>query len=71
MEQQVRKVSGPLSKFARDSVRFWNRCTKPDAKEFSKIALATGAGFLVLGFVGFFVRLIFIPINHVLVGNKL
>jgi protein transport protein SEC61 subunit gamma-like protein len=34
------------------------RCTKPDRREFSKIALRTGLGFIVMGFVGFFVKLI-------------
>ncbi|KAA6370266.1 MAG: putative Protein transport protein Sec61 subunit gamma-3 [Streblomastix strix] len=71
MEETIEKVSTPVKKFVKDSVRFWNRCKKPDAKEFSKIALATSAGLLILGFVGFFVRLVFIPINHVLVGNSL
>lgn len=36
--------------------------------EFTRIAGATGLGFLVMGFVGFFVKLIHIPINNILVG---
>lgn len=35
-------------------------------KEFMGIAQATAVGFLVMGFVGFFVKLIHIPINNVL-----
>ena len=31
--------------------------------EFSKIAQATSVGFAIMGFIGFFVKLIFIPIN--------
>ena len=31
--------------------------------EFSKIAQATSVGFFIMGFIGFFVKLIFIPIN--------
>jgi protein transport protein SEC61 subunit gamma-like protein len=38
------------------------------AAEFFTIARATGMGFLVLGFLGFFVKLIHIPINQILVG---
>ena len=34
--------------------------------EFSKIALATSLGFAIMGFIGFFVKLIFIPINNVI-----
>lgn len=36
--------------------------------EFGKIALATGVGFAIMGFIGFFVKLIFIPINNIIVG---
>lgn len=32
------------------------RCAKPDQKEFNKIIMATGMGFLIMGFIGFFVK---------------
>lgn len=48
----------PVREFAKDSIRLVKRCTKPDRKEFSKVALRTGMGFIVMGFVGFFVKLI-------------
>jgi len=59
----------PLKQFAKDSVRLVNRCTKPDAKEFKKIAMATAVGFAVMGLVGYFVKLVHIPINNILVGQ--
>ena len=34
--------------------------------EFSKIAQATATGFAIMGFIGFFVKLIFIPINNII-----
>ena len=37
--------------------------------EFAKIAKATGVGFLIMGFIGFFVKLIHIPINNILLGG--
>lgn len=46
--------------------RLLKRCEKPDAKEFAKVARLTAVGFLAVGFIGFFVKLIFIPINQVL-----
>eukprot|EP00241_Pyramimonas_parkeae_P013866 CAMPEP_0114255250 /NCGR_PEP_ID=MMETSP0058-20121206/17447_1 /TAXON_ID=36894 /ORGANISM="Pyramimonas parkeae, CCMP726" /LENGTH=68 /DNA_ID=CAMNT_0001369593 /DNA_START=1422 /DNA_END=1628 /DNA_ORIENTATION=- len=61
-------VVKPIKGFAKDSIRLVNKCTKPDRKEFTKIALRTGLGFAVLGFIGFFVKLIFIPIKHIIVG---
>jgi len=37
--------------------------------EFNKLAIATTIGFAVMGFIGFFVKLIHIPINNILVGG--
>ena len=58
-----------LRQFAKDSVHLVKKCTKPDRKEFTAIARATGIGFLIMGFIGFFVKLVHIPINNILVGN--
>lgn len=59
----------PLKQFFKDSIHLVKRCTKPDRKEFTVIAKATGVGFLIMGFIGFFVKLVHIPINNILVGN--
>lgn len=37
--------------------------------EFMKVEFRTAIGFAVMGFVGFFVRLIFIPTNNIIVGS--
>lgn len=55
--------------FASDSVRLVRRCTKPDAREFRQIAWACGVGFILMGFIGYIVKLIFIPINNIIVGG--
>jgi len=60
----------PLKQFMKESIHLVKKCTKPDRKEFSAIARATGVGFLIMGFVGFFVKLIHIPINNILVGGS-
>lgn len=57
-----------LKEFGADSVRLVRRCTKPDAREFRRIAYACAVGFLLMGFIGYFIKLIFIPINNILVG---
>uniref|UniRef100_A0A251UF33 SecE/sec61-gamma protein transport protein n=1 Tax=Helianthus annuus TaxID=4232 RepID=A0A251UF33_HELAN len=62
-------VFEPLREFSKDSYRLVKRCHKPDRKEFSKVAVRTAIGFVVMGFVGFFVKLIFIPINNIIVGS--
>ncbi|VAI90731.1 unnamed protein product [Triticum turgidum subsp. durum] len=73
----VDSVVDPLREFAKDSVRLVKRCHKPDHKdltlirraEFTKVAARTAVGFVVMWFVGFFVKLIFIPINNIIVGS--
>ncbi|KAL2928727.1 Protein transport protein Sec61 subunit gamma-2 [Bienertia sinuspersici] len=61
----------PLRDFAKDGVRLAKRSHKPDRKEFSKVAFRTAVGFIVMGFVGFVVKLIFIPTNNIIVGSIL
>ncbi|KMS97701.1 hypothetical protein BVRB_5g124460 [Beta vulgaris subsp. vulgaris] len=65
----IDSVVDPLREFSRDSIRLVKRCHKPDQKEFSKVAFRTAVGFVVMGFVGFFVKLVFIPINNIIVGS--
>jgi len=55
--------------FVKDGVLFINKCTKPDQKEFIKISQAVGIGFLIMGAVGYVVKLIHIPLNNILVGG--
>jgi protein transport protein SEC61 subunit gamma and related proteins len=55
--------------FITDSRRLLQKCNKPDAKEFKKIASACAIGFAVMGFIGYTVKLVFIPINNILVGQ--
>eukprot|EP00727_Mastigamoeba_balamuthi_P012640 m51a1_g8 putative C-tail anchored protein, SecE/Sec61gamma subunit (69) ;mRNA; f:31980-32356 len=66
--EAVESVVTPLKEFAKDSIRLVNRCTKPDRKEFTRIAVGTAIGFAIMGFVGYFVKLVHIPINNIIVG---
>ncbi|KAI3386299.1 hypothetical protein SNEBB_007640 [Seison nebaliae] len=59
----------PAKQFTKDSYRLVRKCTKPDRREFQKIAVATAIGFALMGFIGFFVKLIHIPINNIIVGT--
>jgi protein transport protein SEC61 subunit gamma-like protein len=58
----------PVVDFMEKSIRLWKRCTKPDRKEYARVAQAVALGVLLLGLVGYFVRLIHIPINNILLG---
>jgi len=55
--------------FIKDGTQFINRCTKPSRREFIKISQAVGVGFLVMGAVGYIVKLIHIPVNNILVAG--
>lgn len=66
---QVMTFVDPFKQLSKDSIRLIKRCTKPDRKEFQKIAMATAIGFAIMGFIGFFVKLIHIPINNIIVGS--
>ncbi|CDS35875.1 Protein transport protein Sec61 subunit gamma [Echinococcus granulosus] len=66
---QVSAVTDPLIQFARASVHFFHRCTKPDRKEFKKNAIATAVGFLAMGILGFIIKLVFVPLNSIIVGG--
>ncbi|EFP08916.1 CRE-EMO-1 protein [Caenorhabditis remanei] len=65
---QFQAMIEPARQFSKDSYRLVKRCTKPDRKEYQKIATATAIGFAIMGFIGFFVKLIHIPINNIIVG---
>jgi protein transport protein SEC61 subunit gamma-like protein len=65
---QLLAIVNPGKQFFKDSVRLVKRCTKPDRKEYQKVVLATAIGFAIMGFIGFFVKLIHIPINNIIVG---
>jgi protein transport protein SEC61 subunit gamma-like protein len=53
--------------FVKESIQLLNRCSKPDRREFMKISQAVAMGFFLMGFIGFFVKLLHIPINNIIV----
>ncbi|NXL96145.1 SC61G protein, partial [Alectura lathami] len=64
---QVMQFVEPSHQFAKDSIGLVKRCTKPVRKEFQKTEMTTAIGFAIMGFIGFFVKLIHIPINNIIV----
>ncbi|KAI8909418.1 hypothetical protein PhCBS80983_g00705 [Powellomyces hirtus] len=61
-------IDGPRQ-FLKDGVQLMNRCAKPDKREFIQVTQAVSIGFLIMGFIGFFVKLIHIPINNIIVAG--
>ncbi|KAL6778814.1 SEC61G [Auxenochlorella protothecoides x Auxenochlorella symbiontica] len=62
-------AAGQVRDFAKNSIRLVKRCQKPDRSEFAKVARLTAMGFLATGLIGFFVKLVFIPINQIIIGS--
>ncbi|KAK6205577.1 uncharacterized protein RJT21DRAFT_118080 [Scheffersomyces amazonensis] len=53
--------------FFKDGSAFVKKCTKPDSKEYFKIIRAVGVGFIMMGVVGYAVKLVHIPIRYLIV----
>jgi len=81
MSDQIKEILDIPRDFFKDGAFFLNRCTKPSKRgdslvltmsdvfvEFLEISRAVAVGFLVMGFIGFAVKLVHIPINNILVG---
>ena len=58
-----------LHTFYKNSVVFMNKCTRPDRAEYTKILQASIMGVLVMGFIGYMIKLVFIPINNIILSN--
>ncbi|KAM3064965.1 membrane component of ER translocation apparatus protein [Rutstroemia sp. NJR-2017a BVV2] len=69
MSDQIQEFMDIPRDFIKDGTQFINRCTKPDRREFVNISRAVGVGFLIMGAVGYLVKLIHIPVNNILVGG--
>merc|ERR1739838_979831 len=58
-----------LVRFYKNSEDYIRTCYKPDKDEFMDVAKNIGFIFLIIGFIGYFVKLMFIPINNILIGS--
>ncbi|KAM0754158.1 protein transporter Sec61 subunit gamma [Meredithblackwellia eburnea MCA 4105] len=53
----------------KEGTQFMKRCAKPSKEEYLTICRAVAIGFAIMGGIGYVVKLVHIPINHVLVGG--
>ena len=67
-EDKNKSIAQQIQEFSNDSVVFFNKCAKPDKNEFIKILQACAMGFIVIGFIGYIIKLVFIPINNIILG---
>lgn len=68
MNKEIEETVGSLKKFGNDSIRFLEVCEKPDVAEFKKIATSCAIGFAIMGGIGYAVKLLFIPINNIILS---
>ncbi|KAF2876906.1 hypothetical protein BDV95DRAFT_558046 [Massariosphaeria phaeospora] len=68
--ENIKEVADIPQEFIKDGLLFVNRCTKPDKKEYARICQAVGVGFVIMGVIGYIVKLVHIPINNILVGGS-
>ena len=54
--------------FVKNSVIFYQKCKKPDKAEYMKILQACIMGFFIMGMIGYFIKLVFIPINNIILS---
>ncbi|KAI4227128.1 MAG: hypothetical protein L6R36_002624 [Xanthoria steineri] len=57
MSSQLNEIADIPREFLREGTQFMNRCAKPDKREFIKISQAVGIGFVVMGAIGYVVKL--------------
>ena len=75
MSKEIKEGYEGLIKFGKDSARFMEVCEKPDVAgssfvklEFKKIAVSCAIGFAIMGGIGYAVKLLFIPINNIILS---
>ncbi|KAH9868543.1 hypothetical protein J1614_007615 [Plenodomus biglobosus] len=68
MNRCTSMVTAPLP--AHDGIANKHPRVEPDKKEFIRISQAVGIGFLIMGVIGYIVKLVHIPVNNILVGGS-
>lgn len=63
----IEKLTETPVDFVKDGVRFVQKCTKPSRKEYLQLVRAVGFGFLMMGVVGYLIKLVHIPIRYLIV----
>ncbi|CUM48200.1 uncharacterized protein AC631_02387 [Debaryomyces fabryi] len=63
----LEKLTEVPLEFFKDGSAFIKKCQKPDKKEYMKIIRAVGVGFVMMGVVGYAVKLLHIPIRYLIV----
>ncbi|KAK9459941.1 uncharacterized protein V1516DRAFT_653792 [Lipomyces oligophaga] len=66
MAESVQQIVEYPREFWSEGTAFVKRCTKPNKKEYLKIIQSVGMGFVIMGAIGYIVKLIHIPIRQLI-----
>jgi len=69
VEKQYVQTKNQLFTLFQDLYRLFVRANKPTRKSFFDAARVVLLGVLIMGFVGFVVKIMSIPINNILIGK--
>jgi preprotein translocase subunit Sss1 len=65
----VDEIFNTLHQFGKDAVFFAKKCKKPDKANMMLQCRMIGTAFVMIGFVGYFVHLVFLPFRKFLVAS--
>lgn len=68
MSSYIEETKSNAIQFYHDSINFIMRCSKPSKKEYVKITVSCAIGFFIMGIIGYLIKLLFIPINNILLS---
>ncbi|KAL6858160.1 hypothetical protein ACO1O0_005614 [Amphichorda felina] len=60
MADQVQELLEAPTEFAKNGIQFMRRCTKPDKSEYLRLCQAVGVGLIIMGSVGYLVKLVYV-----------
>lgn len=64
---EMEKITEAPVEFVKQGAQFIQKCTKPTKKEYLQLVRAVGVGFIMMGVVGYLIKLVHIPIRYLIV----
>jgi protein transport protein SEC61 subunit gamma-like protein len=68
MEVLDENIIVPVRTFFKNSKHLVQKCAKPNYNDFMTVGTATVFGFALMGFIGYAVKLAFMPINNIIMS---
>ena len=69
MANVVESKVNQLREFFDEWTKFVNKCDKPNRKQYIQMVQSCAIGILIMGLIGYLIKLLFIPINTILLSK--